>query len=160
MNVRTTPIQDSTALKLAISKQWAKQPPAFTINKPIAELLGTVDVTFPLVDPHEYFQEKYHPFSAQALKSGDEAVLKRGTFLKDCHGLIGLFVCVRVMYNAFLSNLLSRYIARILYYIAVRKMKFFLHPDKTPKTFNEQQSLLCKTLWDVTAEAWEAHGGN
>jgi hypothetical protein len=92
MNVRATPIQDSTALKLAISKQWAKQPPAFTINKPIAELLGTVDVTFPLVDPHEYFQEKYHPFSAQALKSGDEAVLKRGTFLKDCNG-IGLFMC-------------------------------------------------------------------
>jgi hypothetical protein len=43
---------------------------------------------------------------------------------------------------------------------AVRKMKFFLHPDKLPKDFNRQQLLLCKTLWDTTAEAWETHRGN
>ena len=39
---------------------------------------------------------------------------------------------------------------------AVRKTKFFLHPDKLPRDFSEKQTFLCKTLWDVTADAWEA----
>ena len=40
---------------------------------------------------------------------------------------------------------------------AVRKLKFFLHPDKLPKDLDEQQSFLCKMLWDVTSDAWEVH---
>lgn len=36
---------------------------------------------------------------------------------------------------------------------AVRKIKFFLHPDKLPKDFNEQQISLCRMLWDVIIEA-------
>jgi hypothetical protein len=39
---------------------------------------------------------------------------------------------------------------------AVRKMKFFLHPDKLPHDFSEKQSLLCKVIWEVTADAVEA----
>jgi hypothetical protein len=35
-------------------------------------------------------------------------------------------------------------------------MKFFLHPDKLPNDFSEKQTLLCKTIWDVTADAMEA----
>jgi hypothetical protein len=38
---------------------------------------------------------------------------------------------------------------------AVRKMRFFLHPDRLPKDFNEQQSVLCRTLWDVISESWD-----
>jgi len=40
---------------------------------------------------------------------------------------------------------------------AVRKIKFFLHPDKLPKDLTEGQAFLCKTLWDVTADAWTIH---
>lgn len=113
------PIKDLGQLEQAISMRWAKLPPSYKVNKPIAELLGTVNTTFPLVDEHDYFlPDNSPPFCQQALSSGGQAVLKR----------------------------------------AVRKMKFFLHPDKLPKDFNEQQLLLCKTLWDITAEAWDAHG--
>lgn len=40
---------------------------------------------------------------------------------------------------------------------AVRKLRFFLHPDKLPKDFNDDQVFVCKLLWDVTNDAWEEH---
>ena len=43
---------------------------------------------------------------------------------------------------------------------AVRKMRFFLHPDRLPKDLNESQSLLCRTLWDKISEAWEVYDSN
>lgn len=39
---------------------------------------------------------------------------------------------------------------------AVRKAKFFLHPDKLPKDLTENQSLLFQTIWNVIAEGEEA----
>ncbi len=34
---------------------------------------------------------------------------------------------------------------------AVRKIRFFLHPDKLPKDLNaEQQSIMVKMLWNIT----------
>ncbi|KAL7533894.1 hypothetical protein ACHAXR_005518 [Thalassiosira sp. AJA248-18] len=41
---------------------------------------------------------------------------------------------------------------------AVRKAKFFLHPDKLPKDLTENQSLLFQTMWNVIAEGEEAAG--
>ena len=38
---------------------------------------------------------------------------------------------------------------------AVRKVRFFLHPDKLPRDFTEEQQFMCKLLWDVTNDAWE-----
>ena len=38
---------------------------------------------------------------------------------------------------------------------AVRKAKFFLHPDKLPKDLTENQTLLFKTIWDVLADRSE-----
>jgi len=38
----------------------------------------------------------------------------------------------------------------------MRKTKFFLHPDKLPKDLTGEQALLCKMLWDIIADAWEA----
>jgi hypothetical protein len=35
---------------------------------------------------------------------------------------------------------------------AVRKTKFFLHPDKLPNDLTESQTLLFKTMWDVIQE--------
>jgi len=43
---------------------------------------------------------------------------------------------------------------------AVRKMRFFLHPDRLPKDLNEPQALLCRTLWDVISEAWDLYDSN
>jgi len=40
---------------------------------------------------------------------------------------------------------------------AVRKIRFFLHPDKLPKDLDEFQQFMCKMLWDVTSDAWEEH---
>jgi len=38
---------------------------------------------------------------------------------------------------------------------AVRKVRFFLHPDKLPHDFTEEQRFTCKLLWDVTNDAFE-----
>ena len=39
---------------------------------------------------------------------------------------------------------------------AVRKAKFFLHPDKIPKDLTESQTLLFKTIWHTIQEGIEA----
>mmetsp|Transcript_35671 Transcript_35671/g.54863 ORF Transcript_35671/g.54863 Transcript_35671/m.54863 type:complete len:108 (-) Transcript_35671:26-349(-) len=38
---------------------------------------------------------------------------------------------------------------------SVRKIRFFLHPDKLPRDLSEDQGFMCKMLWDVTSDAWE-----
>ena len=38
---------------------------------------------------------------------------------------------------------------------ALRKTKFFLHPDKLPKDLTDNQTLLFKTIWDVIQEQEE-----
>ena len=40
---------------------------------------------------------------------------------------------------------------------SVRKIRFFLHPDKLPHDLNEEQKFMVKMLWDVTNDAWEEH---
>lgn len=40
---------------------------------------------------------------------------------------------------------------------AVRKLRFFLHPDKLPRDLSDEQGFMCKILWDVTNDAWEDH---
>jgi hypothetical protein len=40
---------------------------------------------------------------------------------------------------------------------AVRKLKFFLHPDKLPRDFKKDQTFLCKLLWDITADSMEEY---
>eukprot|EP00569_Conticribra_weissflogii_P007359 CAMPEP_0171335436 /NCGR_PEP_ID=MMETSP0878-20121228/5334_1 /TAXON_ID=67004 /ORGANISM="Thalassiosira weissflogii, Strain CCMP1336" /LENGTH=566 /DNA_ID=CAMNT_0011836705 /DNA_START=77 /DNA_END=1777 /DNA_ORIENTATION=- len=42
---------------------------------------------------------------------------------------------------------------------AVRKAKFFLHPDKLPKDLTENQAILFKTLWDVIRDSWDVMEG-
>ena len=40
----------------------------------------------------------------------------------------------------------------------VRKVRFFLHPDKLPKDdtgFNEEHNFICKLLWDVINDSYE-----
>ena len=39
----------------------------------------------------------------------------------------------------------------------VKKLRFFLHPDKLPKDLNTDQSFMCRMLWDITSDALEEH---
>ena len=38
---------------------------------------------------------------------------------------------------------------------AVKKLRFFLHPDKLPRDLTEEQQFMCRMLWDVSSDAWE-----
>eukprot|EP00977_Amphora_coffeiformis_P014143 scaffold3882_cov164-Amphora_coffeaeformis.AAC.11 len=40
---------------------------------------------------------------------------------------------------------------------AVRKVRFFLHPDRRPHDLSEQHQFVCKLLWDVMSDAFEDH---
>ena len=40
---------------------------------------------------------------------------------------------------------------------AMKKLKFFLHPDKLPKDFSEEQKFVCDLLWHVTQDALKEH---
>mmetsp|Transcript_10375 Transcript_10375/g.29179 ORF Transcript_10375/g.29179 Transcript_10375/m.29179 type:complete len:491 (-) Transcript_10375:41-1513(-) len=40
---------------------------------------------------------------------------------------------------------------------AVRKCRFFLHPDKLPSDLDELQRFMCKMIWDILNDAWETH---
>ena len=38
---------------------------------------------------------------------------------------------------------------------ALRVVRFFLHPDKLPRNFNNEQRFVCKLLWDITSDAMD-----
>jgi len=40
---------------------------------------------------------------------------------------------------------------------AVKKLRFFLHPDKLPRDLTDEQSFVCKMAWDITNDAWEEY---
>eukprot|EP00531_Pseudo-nitzschia_arenysensis_P017163 CAMPEP_0116156946 /NCGR_PEP_ID=MMETSP0329-20121206/23091_1 /TAXON_ID=697910 /ORGANISM="Pseudo-nitzschia arenysensis, Strain B593" /LENGTH=1122 /DNA_ID=CAMNT_0003654039 /DNA_START=179 /DNA_END=3547 /DNA_ORIENTATION=- len=40
---------------------------------------------------------------------------------------------------------------------AVRKIRFFLHPDKLPHDLDEEQKFTVKMLWDITNDSWEEY---
>ena len=40
---------------------------------------------------------------------------------------------------------------------SVRKLRFFLHPDKLPRDLNEEQQFMTKMLWDITSDAFEEY---
>ena len=39
----------------------------------------------------------------------------------------------------------------------VRRVRFFLHPDKLPHDLSEEQGFLCKLLWDVINDTFEEY---
>ena len=43
---------------------------------------------------------------------------------------------------------------------SVRKIRFFLHPDKLPHDLNEEQKFTVKMLWDITNDSWEEYQKN
>jgi len=40
---------------------------------------------------------------------------------------------------------------------SVKKLRFFLHPDKLPRDLSDEQTFVCKMLWDITSDAWEEY---
>ena len=40
---------------------------------------------------------------------------------------------------------------------SVRRVRFFLHPDKLPHDLSEDQGFLCKLLWDIINDAFEEY---
>lgn len=40
---------------------------------------------------------------------------------------------------------------------AVKKLRFFLHPDKLPRDLSEEQSFICKMVWDIISDANEEY---
>ena len=40
---------------------------------------------------------------------------------------------------------------------SVRKIRFFLHPDKLPHDLDEEQKFTVKMLWDITNDSWEEY---
>jgi hypothetical protein len=36
----------------------------------------------------------------------------------------------------------------------VRKLRFFLHPDKLPRDLTDEQQFVCKLLWDMINDSW------
>jgi len=43
---------------------------------------------------------------------------------------------------------------------SVRKIRFFLHPDKLPHDLNEEQKFTVRMLWDITNDSWEEYQKN
>ena len=39
----------------------------------------------------------------------------------------------------------------------VKKLRFFLHPDKLPKDLTADQSFMVRMLWDIISDALEEH---
>jgi hypothetical protein len=40
---------------------------------------------------------------------------------------------------------------------AMRKLQFFLHPNKLPRDLSEKQSFMCKILWDIISNTKAEH---
>ena len=40
---------------------------------------------------------------------------------------------------------------------AVKKLRFVLHPDKLPREFTEEQTFMCRMIWDIVSDAFEDH---
>jgi hypothetical protein len=40
---------------------------------------------------------------------------------------------------------------------AMRKLRFFLHPDKLPRDLSKEQTFMCKMLWDIISDAEAEH---
>ena len=113
-----------TAIKRNVLGQWALNPPAMAMLRPVDQLLCTVHKVFPPahgVSTHVYFS-KWNPIQIKDLRAPtgpmtggniDEDKLKK----------------------------------------SIKKLRFFLHPDKLPRDLNPEQEFVCKMVWDIINDA-------
>ena len=110
-------------IKHGVLVEWALQPPALQVLRPIEQLLSSIHGVFPPkfgIAGHEYFSNWNVVQMSDLCNVGampDDDKLKK----------------------------------------MVRKLRFFLHPDKLPRDFTDHQTYVCKILWDISNDAWEEH---
>lgn len=114
--------QRTLQIKHSLLVEWALQPPAMQILRPIERLITSIHAVFPPkfgVAGHDHFT-KWTVVTMPEVLTGaqpDDEKLKK----------------------------------------IMRKLRFFLHPDKLPRDFSEEQTFMCKMLWDITSDAFEDH---
>jgi hypothetical protein len=109
------------AIKCAVLKNWALQPPNLLHLRSISDLLTTIHLVFPPafgVPSHDHFA-KWTPISHFDLVTEDAK---------------------------FDQEKLNK---------ALKKLRFFLHPDRLPKDLTDEHNFMCKMLWDISSDAWE-----
>ena len=117
-------------LKRQILLQWALIPPSYNTLRPIDELLSTVHSVFPPclgLPPHGHFNTWVPISKGDLIDTNNNSAIMKAS-LDD--------------------EKLKK---------AVRKLRFFLHPDRLPRELNPEQSFVCKMLWDVTNDSWEEY---
>uniref|UniRef100_A0A7S2RN43 J domain-containing protein n=1 Tax=Eucampia antarctica TaxID=49252 RepID=A0A7S2RN43_9STRA len=114
-----------TNIKRNILIHWALMPPQLNMLKPIDQLITTIHKCFP---PAFNVQSHVYFNKWTPLTQGEIALSNN------------------VMSNSPDEEKLKK---------AVKKIRFFLHPDKLPKDLQPEQEFMCKMLWDVTSDAWE-----
>lgn len=120
------PSLDTSEVKKQILIQWGLQPPSYQILKRVDQLVVSIQTVFP-------------PFGGVPAHTYFDGwqVLSPNDFL--CYGEDSLLPTLD-------TDKLKK---------AVRKIRFFLHPDKLPRDMTEGQIYVCKLLWDVTNDALE-----
>ena len=109
-------------IKHGILVEWALQPPAMQILRPIEVLITSVHLVFPPkygVPGHEHFK-KWPIMTLPEVLSGAQPDGEK----------------------------LSK---------AVKKLRFVLHPDKLPRDLTEEQTYMCRMIWDIVSDAFEDH---
>ena len=120
-------------VKRQILLNWGLVPPNYQVLKSIDDLLCQIQSVFPPafhVEGHSYFQT-WRPILSKDLQ--DDASLQ-----SQADSLLAM--------PTLDPDKLKK---------AVRKLRFFLHPDKLPKDLDPIQEFVCKLLWDVTSDAYE-----
>ncbi|KAL3935744.1 MAG: hypothetical protein SGBAC_008807 [Bacillariaceae sp.] len=120
------PDLDTSEVKKQILIQWGLQPPGYQMLKQVDQLVVSIHTVFP-------------PFAGVPAHSYFDGwkVLSPNDFLSYGE-------------DSLLPTLDTDKLKK-----AVRKIRFFLHPDKLPRDMTEGQSYICKLLWDVTSDALE-----
>jgi hypothetical protein len=133
-----------TELKRNILLHWALQPPTYQTLKPIAELLCSIQTVFPPafgVGGHAYFD------GWQTITESQLLLLKNSSSSDNNNS--------NNNNNNNNNNNSNNSNGGEAIKKAVRKLRFFLHPDKLPRDLTEAQAFTCKLLWDVTNDAFE-----
>lgn len=114
-----------TKIKKDILINWGLQPPNMQALRPISDLLCSIQTVFPPA-----FDVPAHDYFKKwkPVNSAD------------------LTLNSNVMGNSLDEAKIKK---------AVKKLRFFLHPDKLPKDLTSEQQFMVKMLWDITNDASE-----
>lgn len=140
-------------------QQQQQAPPQSTINQKYAKMANSDEGTANQKIKHDLLvQWALQPPTLQALKPIELLITSVHTVFPPSFGVVG---------HEYFSKWKAVQIGDIAppgqridedkLNKAVRKLRFFLHPDKLPKDLTADQSFLIKLLWDITNDAFEDH---